>query len=90
MGSESKVDLQASDFIAQHRIAPVVSGSRVLDGLENAEEGFELQVLARGEHFGKTVIRMDGGSISAELLLRASTTSIYPLPISIFPDIPMH
>jgi len=55
----SKADLQAAtDFIAQHRIAPVVS--RVLDGLENAEEGFEL--LARGERFGKIVIRMDGGS----------------------------
>jgi D-arabinose 1-dehydrogenase-like Zn-dependent alcohol dehydrogenase len=52
----SKADLQAAtDFIAQHRITPVVS--RVLDGLENAEEGFEL--LARGDHFGKIVIKMD-------------------------------
>jgi len=60
----SKADLQAAtDFIAQHRIAPVVS--RVLDGLENAEEGFEL--LARGEHFGKIVIRMDGSSTNAKL-----------------------
>jgi NADPH:quinone reductase-like Zn-dependent oxidoreductase len=62
----SKADLQAAtDFIAQHRIAPVVS--RVLDGLENAEEGFEL--LARGEHFGKIVIRMEGSSTSAKLWL---------------------
>jgi D-arabinose 1-dehydrogenase-like Zn-dependent alcohol dehydrogenase len=53
----SKADLQAAtDFIAQHRIAPVVS--RVPDRLENDEEGFEL--IARGEHFGKIVIRMDG------------------------------
>ncbi|KAI0293558.1 hypothetical protein BC826DRAFT_1141641 [Russula brevipes] len=52
----SKADLQAAtDFIAQHRITPVVS--RVLDGLENAEEGFDL--LARGDHFGKIVIKMD-------------------------------
>jgi len=51
----SKADLQAAtDFIAQHRIPPVIS--RVLDGLEEAEEGFEL--LARGEHFGKIVIRI--------------------------------
>jgi D-arabinose 1-dehydrogenase-like Zn-dependent alcohol dehydrogenase len=59
----SKADLQATtDFIAQHWITPVVS--RVLDGLENAEEGFEL--LARGEHFGKIFIRMDGSSTSAK------------------------
>ncbi len=52
----SKADLQAAtDFIAEHRITPVIS--RVLDGLENAGEGFEL--LARGDHFGKIVIRMD-------------------------------
>jgi NADPH:quinone reductase-like Zn-dependent oxidoreductase len=64
MGSKS--DLQAAtDFIAQHRIAPVVS--RVLDGLENAEEGFGL--LARGEHFGKIVIRMDGSSTLASAKL---------------------
>ena len=51
-----KADLKAAtEFILQHRIAPVVSC--VLDGLENAAEGFEL--LARGEHFGKIVIRMD-------------------------------
>lgn len=60
----SKADLQAAtEFIAQHRIAPVIS--RVLDGLENAEEGFEL--LACGEHFGKIVISMDGNSASAKL-----------------------
>ena len=52
----SKADLQAAtDFIAQHRITPVISC--VLDGLQNAGKGFEL--LARGDHFGKVVIRMD-------------------------------
>jgi NADPH:quinone reductase-like Zn-dependent oxidoreductase len=52
----SKADLQAAtDFITQHRITPVIS--RVLDGLQNAGEGFEL--LARGDHFGKIVMRVD-------------------------------
>jgi D-arabinose 1-dehydrogenase-like Zn-dependent alcohol dehydrogenase len=52
----SKADLQAAtDFIVRHQITPIVS--RVLDGLENAEEGFEL--LARGDHFGKIVVQMD-------------------------------
>lgn len=60
----SKADLQAAmDFIAQHWIVPVVS--RVLDGLENVEGGFEL--LTHGERFGKIVISMDGGSTSAKL-----------------------
>lgn len=54
----SKADLQAAtDFIARHRITPVVS--QVLDGLENADKGFE--ILARGDHFGKVVIGMDSG-----------------------------
>jgi len=60
----SKADLQAAtDFIAQHRITPIVS--RVLDGLENAEEGFDL--LSRGDHFGKIVIRMDSSPPNANL-----------------------
>ncbi|KAI0247919.1 hypothetical protein BJV78DRAFT_1348297 [Lactifluus subvellereus] len=60
----SKADLQAAtDFVAQHRITPVVS--RVLDGLENAEEGFEL--LARGDHFGKIVVRMNSSPPRARL-----------------------
>ncbi|KAH9958339.1 NAD-P-binding protein [Russula dissimulans] len=60
----SKADLQAAtDFIAQHRITPIVS--RVLDGLENAEEGFDL--LSRGDHFGKIVIRMDSSPTNANL-----------------------
>ena len=60
----SKADLKAAtEFIAQHGIAPIVS--RVLDGLENVEESFEL--LARGDHFGKIVIWMDGSSTTAKL-----------------------
>lgn len=59
----SKADLQAAtDFIAEHRITPIIS--RVLDGLQNADEGFEL--LARGDHFGKIVIRMNLDSSSPE------------------------
>jgi len=60
----SKADLRAAtDFIAQHRITPIVW--RVLDGLESAEEGFDL--LSRGDHFGKIVIRVDSSPTSANL-----------------------
>jgi NADPH-dependent curcumin reductase CurA len=53
MGSHQ--DLRnATAFIAQHRIVPIVS--HVLDGLESAEEGFEL--IKRGEQFGKVVIKL--------------------------------
>ncbi|KAI0306283.1 hypothetical protein B0F90DRAFT_1862732 [Multifurca ochricompacta] len=59
----SKADLQAAtEFIAEHQITPVVS--HVLNGLENAEQGFEL--LARGDHFGKIVVRMDASSSAVE------------------------
>ena len=59
----SKADLQAAtDFIAKHRITPIIS--RVLAGLENADEGFDL--LARGDHFGKIVIRIDSDSSRPE------------------------
>lgn len=60
----SKADLRAAtDFIAQHQITPVVS--HVVDGLERAEDGFRL--LARGDRFGKVVIRMDSPPTSARL-----------------------
>jgi D-arabinose 1-dehydrogenase-like Zn-dependent alcohol dehydrogenase len=60
----SKADLKAAtDFIARHRITPIVS--RVIDGLEHAEKGFEL--LARGDRFGKIVIRIESSSTSAKL-----------------------
>ena len=59
----SKADLQAAtDFIGQHRITPVVS--HVIDGVERAEEGFEL--LIAGDRFGKVVIRMDSPQPSAK------------------------
>lgn len=51
----SRQDLKdATDFIAQHRIIPIVS--HVVDGLESAEQGFEL--LKRGDQFGKVVIKL--------------------------------
>ncbi|KAJ2915253.1 hypothetical protein MD484_g5165, partial [Candolleomyces efflorescens] len=57
MGSQKDLE-DATAFISQHRIVPVLS--RVIEGgLENAEEGF--QFLARGEQFGKVVIRLGGG-----------------------------
>ena len=60
----SKADLQAAtDFIVRHRITPIVA--RVLDGLENAEEGFEL--LSRGDHFGKIVVQMDSTAPRSQL-----------------------
>ncbi|KAF8491050.1 hypothetical protein F5888DRAFT_1807679 [Russula emetica] len=57
----SKADLQATGFYCA---APGQIASVILEGLENAEEGFEL--LARGEHVGKIVIRMDGSSTSVK------------------------
>ena len=53
MGSHKDL-VDATSFLAAHRIVPVVS--HVLDGLESAEEGFEL--INRGQQFGKVVIRI--------------------------------
>ena len=53
MGSHKDL-VDATKFMAEHRIVPIVS--TVLEGLEAAEEGFEL--IKRGEQFGKVVIRM--------------------------------
>jgi D-arabinose 1-dehydrogenase-like Zn-dependent alcohol dehydrogenase len=53
MGSRQDL-IDATNFIAQHRVVPVVS--HVLDGLESAEEGFKL--MERGDQFGKIVIRL--------------------------------
>ncbi|TCD70270.1 hypothetical protein EIP91_004171 [Steccherinum ochraceum] len=53
MGSHKDL-VDATNFIAQHKIVPVVS--HVLDGLESADEGFKL--VEEGTHFGKVVIRM--------------------------------
>lgn len=56
MGSHRDL-IDATHFIAEHRIVPVVSD--VLDGLESAEAGFEL--LNKGHQFGKVVIRVRHG-----------------------------
>lgn len=52
--------IDATNFLAEHRIFPVVS--HVLDGLESAEEGFN--ILHQSDQFGKVVIRVkhDDGS----------------------------
>jgi NADPH:quinone reductase-like Zn-dependent oxidoreductase len=58
MGSHQDLK-DATDFIAHHRIVPIIS--RVVDGLESAEQGFEL--LKRGDQFGKVVIKLrDSGT----------------------------
>lgn len=59
MGSLSELK-DATAFLAKHRIIPVVSD--VIEGLEQAEEGFKL--LANGKHFGKVVIRVTRDSNS--------------------------
>ncbi|EJD53222.1 NAD(P)-binding protein [Auricularia subglabra TFB-10046 SS5] len=53
MGSHKELK-DATHFISKHKIVPVVSD--VIDGLENAEQGFE--VLAKGSQVGKVVIRV--------------------------------
>jgi len=54
MGSYKDL-IEATNFVSENRIVPVVS--HVLEGLEAADEGFEL--LKRGDQFGKIVIKMD-------------------------------
>lgn len=54
MGSHQDL-IDATEFLAKHKIIPVVSTT--LDGLESAEEGF--QILQRGDQFGKVVIRVN-------------------------------
>ncbi|KAI6129602.1 hypothetical protein EV401DRAFT_751750 [Pisolithus croceorrhizus] len=53
---------EATAFMAEHQIVPVVS--HVLQGLEAAEEGFLL--LQRGEQFGKIVIRLEDESVQGK------------------------
>lgn len=53
MGSHKDL-IDATNFIAEHRLVPVVSD--ILNGLESAEEGFEL--INKGQQFGKVVIRI--------------------------------
>ncbi|THU80563.1 NAD-P-binding protein [Dendrothele bispora CBS 962.96] len=52
----------ATDFLSKHRIVPVVSN--VIEGLESAEQGFEL--LNKGDQFGKVVIRVEKSSNTAQ------------------------
>ncbi|PCH37808.1 NAD(P)-binding protein [Wolfiporia cocos MD-104 SS10] len=61
MGSHQDL-IDATNFIAEHRIVPVVS--HIIDGLEAAEEGFEL--IKKGEQFGKVVIRIGNGRVTGE------------------------
>ncbi|KAF9532823.1 hypothetical protein CPB83DRAFT_867255 [Crepidotus variabilis] len=55
----------ATEFIAQHRVTPVVS--HVVEGLEAAEEGFEL--MKSGNQFGKIVIALDSSNTHSGLRL---------------------
>ena len=59
MGSHRDL-IEATQFLSEHRIVPIVA--KVLEGLENAEEGFEM--MKKGEGFGKIVIKIgcDGKS----------------------------
>ena len=62
MGSHQDL-IDATDFLSQHRIVPVVS--HILDGLEAADEGFN--IIQSGDHFGKIVIRVRHESDQAKL-----------------------
>jgi NADPH-dependent curcumin reductase CurA len=53
MGSHKDL-VDATAFLDQNKIVPIVSN--VLDGLESAEQGFDL--LKKGEQFGKVVIKL--------------------------------
>lgn len=63
MGSHKDL-IEGTEFLAKHKIVPLVS--HIFNGLESAEEGFS--VIAKGEQFGKVVIRIGHDSvISAKL-----------------------
>lgn len=65
MGSHQDL-VDATDFMAEHKIIPVVS--HVFEGLEAAEQGFE--TMKRGEQFGKIVVKIGsdiGGSLKTKL-----------------------
>ena len=62
MGSHQDMK-NATEFLAEHRIVPVVS--HVLDGLESAEEGFEL--LKKGDQFGKVIVNLNTIGIQPKL-----------------------
>lgn len=53
MGSQAELE-EATKFIAEKKIRPVVS--EIIEGLDNAEQGFEL--LEKGNQMGKIVVRI--------------------------------
>ncbi|KAG6911397.1 hypothetical protein DXG01_016494 [Tephrocybe rancida] len=57
MGSHQDL-IDATNFLAEHRIVPIIS--QVLEGLEAAEQGFEM--MKRGDQFGKIVIKISSGA----------------------------
>jgi D-arabinose 1-dehydrogenase-like Zn-dependent alcohol dehydrogenase len=53
MGSHKDL-LDATEFLSQHKIVPVVS--HVLDGLDKFEEGFE--IMRKGDQMGKIILKL--------------------------------
>ena len=53
----------ATKFLVEHRTVPVVS--HMLNGVESAEEGFEL--LKKGDQFDKVVISLHPIGVQAKL-----------------------
>jgi len=62
MGSRQDL-INATDFLVQHRIVPIVS--HVIDGLESAEEGFE--ILKQEKQFGKVVIKIRDKKLTSNM-----------------------
>lgn len=72
MGSAAELR-EATRFAAEHKIKPVVSA--VLDGLENAEKGFEM--LAAGKEVSQAFLLPDlSNRIDAVLTLPCSACSL--------------
>lgn len=61
MGSRQDL-IDATEFLTQKRVVPPIS--HVVDGLESAEEAFEL--MKRGDQFGKIVIKLRDASKSPQ------------------------
>ena len=59
MGSKAELR-EATEFITANKIRPVISS--VIDGLENAEQGF--QAMREHSQFGKIVVRVSKGDKS--------------------------
>ena len=62
MGSRQAL-INATDFLVQHHIVPIVS--HVVDGLESAEEGFE--ILKQEKQFGKVVIKIRDKKLTSNM-----------------------